>query len=167
LAPERARDPEVPLANGVDGLVPHEGHLCGGQGAQAGVKGVELGRLQIGDVTGNVKRHDLALAGRGRLVRGGIAIEKQAGPRGAIALAHDVLVGAKGLDLHRHREQGRHFLLGESKALTFEFSDERVLVHGWLLACIEREHARSQSPTPGTHGRQCASISRTERRTLT
>jgi hypothetical protein len=76
-----------------------------------------------------VEGHDLSLAGRGHLVAAGEALEEEAAPGRAIALAHDVLVGPDGLNLHGQVEKGLP-LLGREVGDAFQLADERVRV-GW------------------------------------
>ena len=136
----KLRQVDVLMAQGTP--VADEPDLAWRDGAQAVVQGRKVQALQVRDVARDVKGHDLALAGQGHLVAADKALKDKAAPGRAIALAHDVLVGPDGLNLHGQVEKGLP-LLGREVGDAFQLAHERVLVgcrgHGWLLR-LRREH---------------------------
>jgi hypothetical protein len=76
--------------------------------------------LQVGNVPGDAEAHDLAFTVSGDLVDAGKAAQKQARPRGTIALTHDILTFLDDHNLHRQVFQRLPLVIREGEdALQF------------------------------------------------
>ncbi len=107
-----------------------EPHLAGCDGAQASVHHRQVEALEIGNVSGHIERHDLAFALLRHLVHAGEALHEEAGPRRAVALPHDVLIGPDVHDLHGQGFQCRFLVIGEADDV-FEPADQ----HASMVLC--------------------------------
>src|SRR5215207_4319575 len=143
-------------------LMSDEPNLAWRDRAQAVVQGRKVQALQVGDVARNVKGHDLALAGQGHLVAADKALEDEAAPGRAVALAHDVLVGPDGLNPHGQVEEGLP-LLRREVGDALQLADERMLVgcrgHGSSCGCGGSTRL-SRPPAPGLHADDIVSYAR-------
>src|SRR5688500_2405857 len=109
--------------------MPDKANTRGRERAQARVQNLEMRALRVGDVARDMEGDDLALPSWRYLVHCETPFQHQTGAGGAVPLAHDVLVGAERLKVHRQFEQGRQFLVRQAKTLALELPNERVLVH--------------------------------------
>jgi hypothetical protein len=80
--------------------------------------------LQVGHVPRHVEGHDLTLALCRQLVDAGVTLDQQAALRGAVANAHDVLIGLEDLNLHRQRME-RLLLLGGKMEDAVQLADHQ------------------------------------------
>jgi hypothetical protein len=101
--------------------------LQGGDGLQGVVHRPQVQALGVRDLARDVKGEDLALALLGHAVAAGEAVDQQARPGGAVALPHDVLIGAEVLDLHGQAHEGRPLPVREGDD-ALHLADERMAV---------------------------------------
>jgi hypothetical protein len=98
IAPQHMRDALIVVDEVTHGLVRNQRHLGRDQCREIVVHHLDEQPLQIGDVAGDVERHDLPAA----RWHGGVAAREsfndKADDRRPVAFANDILVGAKHLD---------------------------------------------------------------------
>lgn len=126
LAPEGGGDAGVAHADVAQGLVSDKAHPAGREGAKAAVENLKVQALQVGNVTGDAEGHDLALAVSCHFVGAGEAAQKQTGPGGTIARAHDVLTFLDDDDLHRQVFEGLSLVIGEGE-YAVQLADEGIV----------------------------------------
>ena len=68
------------------------------EGAQTVIHDFEVEALQVGNVAGNMKRHDLPPPAREELVTADKAVKDKAARGGPLSVADDILVGGEPLD---------------------------------------------------------------------
>ena len=113
----------------MQGLVRDEPDSARGDRADAVVKNLQVQALEVGDITRDVEVEDLARARAGDLVGAGEAVLDKKAARGAIADAHDVLIGFKLGDLDRQALNGCLLVLGKRKD-PFQLLDQRTGMGG-------------------------------------
>jgi hypothetical protein len=87
-------------------LVPDECHRARDKRAEGVVHDFEMKALQVGDVAGDVERHDLPLALRGELVAAGEALDDHAAFGRPVSVPDEILILADGPDRHGQFEGG-------------------------------------------------------------
>jgi hypothetical protein len=128
-APERGCYSRMALAEVAQGLVLDKTNSGRCDRTQAVVQNPEMQALKVGNVTGNVKSQDLALALNGDLVAAREAVQHHAAAGWTVLFAHDVLIRPEIGDLYRQAYERASLLIGKRKDAV-ELADERVYVEG-------------------------------------
>src|SRR3954471_15222405 len=113
----------------MQGLVRDEPDRTGRHRADAVVENVQVQALEVRDVPCNVEVEDLTAARAGDLVGAGEPVLDEKAARGAVANAHNVLVGPKVLDLDGQAFESGPLVLGEKKD-ALQLADERTNMGG-------------------------------------
>lgn len=124
LPPERLGDPIGRACDGANGIMGNEAHLGRRQCPQAVVHLLDVERMQIRNIAGNMQRKDLTLAIPDNLVSADQAFDDEATLLSPLAFTDDILMAIKLPDIQREAEEHPPIFRRE-RGNRFELLDQR------------------------------------------